>query len=178
MRDGRAGETRINDKIRAREVRLIGPEGDQLGVLPTQDALTIARNLDLDLVEVAGNANPPVCRLMDYGKWKYEQSQRAKEARKKQTHVVIKEMKFRPKIDAHDYETKRNHVRRFLEEGAKVKLTIMFRGRENTHPELGERILTRVATEVDDVAHIEASPKLDGRNMVMVLAPNKKVGVA
>ena len=118
---------------------------------------------------------PPVCRLMDYGKWKYEQSQRAKEARKKQSHIVIKEMKFRPKIDPHDYETKKNHVRRFLEEGAKVKLTIMFRGRENSHPERGERILTRVATDLEDVAHVEAAPKLDGRNMIMVLAPNRKV---
>jgi translation initiation factor IF-3 len=115
---------------------------------------------------------------MDYGKWKYEQSQRAKEARKKQSHVVIKEMKFRPKIDAHDYETKKNHVKRFLEEGAKVKLTIMFRGRENTHPELGERILTRVADELIELAHVEAAPKLDGRNMVMVLAPNKRVAGA
>ena len=153
---------------------LIGPTGEQLGVRSTYEALIIARELDLDLVEVAGSANPPVCRLMDYGKFKYEQSQRAKEARKKQSHIIIKEMKFRPKIDAHDYETKKNHVRRFLDEGAKVKLTIMFRGRENTHPELGEKILNRVAEELEDVGHVEASPKLDGRNMVMVLSPNKK----
>ena len=153
---------------------LIGPAGEQLGVRPTFEAQVIARELDLDLVEVAGSANPPVCRLMDYGKWKYEQSQKAKEARKKQSHIVIKEMKFRPKIDGHDYETKRNHVKRFLEEGNKVKLTIMFRGRENTHPELGERILNRVADDLTEIAHVEAVPKLDGRNMVMVLAPNKK----
>jgi translation initiation factor IF-3 len=126
-------------------------------------------------VEVAGNANPPVARLMDYGKFKYEQSQRAKEARKKQSHIVIKEMKFRPKIDAHDYETKKKHVERFLEEGAKVKLTIMFRGREQTHPELGEKILSRVADELSEMAHVEAAPKLDGRNMTMVLAPNRRV---
>ena len=140
----------------------------------TQEALIIARELDLDLVEVAGNANPPVCRLMDYGKFKYEQSQRAKEARKKQSHIVIKEMKFRPKIDEHDFETKKKHVERFLEEGAKVKLTIMFRGRETSHPELGERILNKVAEDLAEVGHVEALPKLDGRNMVMVLAPNKK----
>ena len=153
---------------------LIGPGGEQLGVRPLLEAQIIARELDLDLVEVAGSANPPVCRLMDYGKYKYEQSQRAKEARKKQSHVVIKEMKFRPKIDAHDYETKKKHVERFLEEGAKVKLTIMFRGRETTHPELGERILNRVAQELSEIAHVEAPPKQDGRNMIMVLAPNKR----
>ena len=153
---------------------LIGPGGEQLGIRPLLEAQIIARELDLDLVEVAGSANPPVCRLMDYGKYKYEQSQRAKEARKKQSHVVIKEMKFRPKIDAHDYETKKKHVERFLEEGAKVKLTIMFRGRETTHPELGERILNRVAQELSEIAHVEAPPKQDGRNMIMVLAPNKR----
>lgn len=134
----------------------------------------IARELDLDLVEVADSANPPVCRLMDYGKFKYEQSQRAKEARKKQSHVVIKEMKFRPKIDPHDYETKKKHVERFLEEGAKVKLTIMFRGRETSHPELGERILNRVADELSELAHVESPPKQDGRNMIMVLSPHRK----
>jgi translation initiation factor IF-3 len=155
-------------------VLLIGPSGEQLGVRPTQEAIVIARELDLDLVEVAGNASPPVCRLMDYGKFKYEQSQRAKEARKKQSHIVIKEMKFRPKIDSHDYETKKKHVERFIEEGAKVKLTIMFRGRETTHPELGERILNRVAEELEQIAHIEAPAKQDGRNMIMVLAPNKR----
>jgi translation initiation factor IF-3 len=155
-------------------VLLIGPGGEQLGVRPLHESLVIARELDLDLVEVAGQANPPVCRLMDYGKFKYEQSQRAKEARKKQSHIIIKEMKFRPKIDAHDYDTKKKHVERFLEEGAKVKLTIMFRGRETTHPELGERILTRVADELAEIAHVEAPPKQDGRNMIMVLAPNKK----
>ena len=153
---------------------LIGPGGEQLGIRPLLEAQIIARELDLDLVEVAGSANPPVCRLMDYGKYKYEQSQRAKEARKKQSHVVIKEMKFRPKIEPHDYETKKKHVERFLEEGAKVKLTIMFRGRETTHPELGERILNRVAQELSDIAHVEAPPKQDGRNMIMVLAPNKR----
>ena len=142
--------------------------------MPTRQALERARELDLDLVEVAPLADPPVCRLMDFGKWKYEQDVRAKEARKRQSQVVVKEMKFRPKISSHDYEVKRNHVRRFLEEGSKVKITIMFRGREMAHTELGAKLLDRLAKDLSDVANVELIPKLDGRNMTMVLAPIKR----
>jgi translation initiation factor IF-3 len=143
-------------------------------VKPLPEALHIARQHDLDLVEVAPNANPPVCKIMDFGKFKYEQDVRRKESRRKATNVVIKEMKFRPKIDEHDYTTKTKHVERFLAEGSKVKITIMFRGREMAHPELGKKILDRIAEQVKDVANIEAAPRVDGRNMVMVLAPSKK----
>jgi len=167
-------EARINDRIRARQVRLIGADGSQLGVKPLPEALNIARESGLDLVEVAANADPPVCKIMDYGKYKYEQDQRRKESRRKASNVVIKEMKFRPKIDEHDYDTKMKHVERFLEEGSKVKLTIMFRGREMAHPELGRRILERVAERVAEIAIVESAPKQDGRNMVMVLNPIRK----
>jgi translation initiation factor IF-3 len=138
------------------------------------EALHIAREHDLDLVEVAPNANPPVCKIMDFGKYKYEQDVRRKESRRKTSNVVIKEMKFRPKIDEHDYSTKTKHVERFLNEGSKVKITIMFRGREMAHPELGKRILDRIAEQVKDVGNVEAAPRVDGRNMLMVLAPVKK----
>jgi translation initiation factor IF-3 len=134
----------------------------------------MARDLELDLVEVAANADPPVCKIMDFNRWKYEQDQKRKESRRKATQVVIKEMKFRPKIDGHDYETKMRHVERFLSEGNKVKLTIMFRGREMAHPELGLRILNRIADEVGDFAIVESAPRQDGRNMTMVLHPVKK----
>jgi translation initiation factor IF-3 len=167
-------DTRINDRIRARQVRLIGSDGSQLGVKPLPEALGIAREQGLDLVEVAANAEPPVCKIMDFGKYKYEQDQRRKESRKKASNVVIKEMKFRPKIDTHDYDTKMKHVERFLEEGSKVKLTIMFRGREMAHPELGRKILERVAERVAEIAHVESAPKQDGRNMTMVLNPIRK----
>jgi translation initiation factor IF-3 len=167
-------DARINDRIRAREVLLIGPEGEQLGVKPLPEALAIARDEELDLVEVAPNANPPVCRIMDFNKWKYEQQQRRKESRRKATSVVVKEMKFRPKIDEHDYVTKMKHVERFLAEGSKVKLTIMFRGREVFHPELGLRILERVADQVSEIATVESAPRQDGRNMTMVLNPIKR----
>jgi translation initiation factor IF-3 len=167
-------DARINDRIRAREVLLIGPGGEQLGVKPLPEALAIARDEELDLVEVAPNANPPVCRIMDFNKWKYEQQQRRKESRRKATSVVVKEMKFRPKIDEHDYVTKMKHVERFLAEGSKVKLTIMFRGREVFHPELGLRILERVADQVSDIATVESAPRQDGRNMTMVLNPIKR----
>ncbi len=153
---------------------LIGAEGEQLGVKPLPEALTIAREEGLDLVEVASNANPPVCRIMNFGRYKYEQEQRRKESRRKATNVVIKEMKFRPKIDEHDYTTKMKHVERFLDEGSKVKLTIMFRGREIFHPELGLRILERIAEQVSDQAIVESAPRQDGRNMTMVLHPTKK----
>jgi len=167
-------DARINERIRAREVRLVGHDGEQIGVKPLPEALHIAREHDLDLVEVAPNANPPVCKIMDFGKYKYEQDVRRKESRRKTTNVVIKEMKFRPKIDEHDYTTKTKHVERFLNEGSKVKITIMFRGREMAHPELGKKILDRIAEQVKDVGNVEAAPRVDGRNMLMVLAPAKK----
>ena len=157
-------------------MRLIGDAGEQLGVKPLPEALTIARARELDLVEVAPNADPPVCRLMDFKRYEYEQQQRRKESRRKATQVIIKEMKFRPKIDVHDYTTKMRHVERFLAEGNKVKLTIMFRGREMAHPELGLRILERIADEVSEIAMVESSPRQDGRNMTMVLHPLKRDG--
>jgi translation initiation factor IF-3 len=167
-------DARINDRIRAREVRLIGADGAQLGVKPLPEALATARDLGLDLVEVAANATPPVCKIMDFGKYKYEQDQRRKESRRKASSVVIKEMKFRPKIDTHDYATKMKHVERFLQEGSKVKLTIMFRGREMAHPEIGYRILQRVAERVSELATVESAPRQDGRNMTMVLNPIRR----
>ncbi|HEX4490603.1 MAG TPA: translation initiation factor IF-3 [Acidimicrobiia bacterium] len=169
-----ADDARINDRIRARQVRLIGATGEQYGVKPLPEALSMAREQGFDLVEVAANADPPVCRLMDFGKFKYEQDQRRKESRKRATNVVIKEMKFRPKIDGHDFETKMKHVERFLGEGSKVKLTIMFRGREMAHPEIGRKILERVAEMVTEFATIESAPRQDGRNMTMVLNPLRK----
>jgi translation initiation factor IF-3 len=155
-------------------VRLVGADGSQIGIKPLPEALHIAREQDLDLVEVAAQANPPVCRIMDYGKYKYEAAQKAKESRRKSTNISIKEMKYRPKIGTGDFDTKTRKVEKFLEEGHKVKVTIMFRGREVHHPELGMRILDHVAEVVHDVAKVEASPRLDGRNMTMVLAPDKK----
>jgi translation initiation factor IF-3 len=169
-----ANEPRINDRIRAREVRLVSAEGEQVGIKPLPEALAIARAADLDLVEVAPQASPPVCRIMDYGKFKYEAAQRAKESRRKTTQIAIKEMKYRVKIGKGDFDTKTKKVEHFLGEGHKVKLTIMFRGREVAHPELGMKILENVAVQVRDLAKVEAAPKLDGRNMVMVLAPDKR----
>ncbi len=142
--------------------------------MSTQDALRRAQELDLDLVEVAPQANPPVCRIMDYGKYKYERDIRQKEARKKQSKIEVKEIKFRPKIDPHDYATKKGHVERFLRAGARVKVTIMFRGREMAHTELGRKILDRLVEDLTDLAVVEAAPKQDGRNMIMVIAPTKK----
>jgi translation initiation factor IF-3 len=165
----------VNDRIRAPEVRLIGPDGAQVGVMPLSSALEIARRLDLDLVEIAAQAKPPVCKLLDYGKYRYEMALKAKEAKKKQSQVVVKEMKMRPKIDRHDYATKKGHIERFLNQGHKVKLTIMFRGREMAHTELGARILDRLVADLADMAHIETPSKLDGRNMTMVFAPNRKI---
>ena len=167
-------EPRINESIRAEEVRLVSPEGEQIGITPINEALERARDLELDLVEVAENANPPVCRIMDYGKYKYEAAQRAKDSRKKSTNIVVKELKYRPKIAKGDFDTKTNKVRKFLEGGHKVKLTIMFRGREVQHPELGRKILDDVAELMEDIAILEAYPQLDGRNMTMVLGPDKK----
>ncbi|MBW3546860.1 MAG: translation initiation factor IF-3 [Actinobacteria bacterium] len=168
----------MNDRIRAREVRLVSADGEQVGIKPLPEALTIARDLDLDLVEVAPQASPPVCRIMDYGKYKYEAAQKAKESRRKTTQVSIKEMKYRVKIGKGDFDTKTLKVQKFLEEGHKVKITIMFRGREVHHPELGMRILDRVAEHNNQLAKVEAAPKLDGRNMTMVLAPDKRVQAA
>ncbi|MBV29039.1 MAG: translation initiation factor IF-3 [Actinobacteria bacterium] len=168
------GEARINDEIRAREVRLVAPDGEQIGIKPLPEALNIARGLDLDLVEVAAQANPPVCRIMDYGKFKYETSQRAKESRKKSGSVSLKEMKYRPKIGQGDFDTKTAAVGKFLSEGHKVKITIMFRGREVFHPELGREILERVAVLIENVGKVDQFPKLDGRNMTMVLSPDKQ----
>ncbi|MGH2704456.1 MAG: translation initiation factor IF-3 [Actinomycetota bacterium] len=164
----------MNDRIRAAQVRVVGHDGQQIGILATPVALARAQELDLDLVEVAPQADPPVCKIMDFGKWKYEQDVRAKESRKRQSQVIVKEMKFRPKISDHDYEVKRKHVERFLEEGSKVKLTIMFRGREMAHPELGAKLLDRAATDLTEIAGVEVPPKLDGRNMTMVLSPRKR----
>jgi translation initiation factor IF-3 len=167
-------EPRINDRIRVPEVRLVGPNGEQVGIVRIEDALRLAEEADLDLVEVAPMARPPVAKLMDYGKFKYESAVKAREARKNQAQTVIKEMKLRPKIDVHDYETKKGHVVRFLKEGDKVKITIMFRGREQSRPEMGARLLQRLAEDVVDLGFVESAPKLDGRNMIMVLGPHKK----
>ncbi|MDH6140539.1 translation initiation factor IF-3 [Kitasatospora sp. GP30] len=155
-------------------MRLVGPSGEQVGIVPLAKALELAQEYDLDLVEVAATARPPVCKLMDYGKFKYESAMKAREARKNQAHTVIKEMKLRPKIDPHDYDTKKGHVVRFLKQGDKVKITIMFRGREQSRPELGFRLLQRLANDVQDLGFVESSAKQDGRNMIMVLGPHKK----
>lgn len=164
----------MNDRIRASSCRLIGFDGSQLGIFAMSDALRIADEQGFDLVEIAPNADPPVCKIMDFGKFKYEQSMKEKAARKNQSKIEIKEMKFRPKVDKHDYETKKKHILRFLDAGAKVKVTIMFRGREMAHPELGLNILERLAGELAELAIIETQPKLEGRNMHMLLAPLKK----
>ena len=164
----------MNDRIRAPQVRLVGPDGTQVGIVSIQEALRRAQELDLDLVEVAPTASPPVCRIMDYGKYKYERDVRQKEARKRQARIEVKEMKMRPKIDPHDYATKKGHIERFLRAGARVKVTIMFRGREMAHTELGRRLLDRLTEDLRELATVESFPKLDGRNMVMVLAPVKR----
>jgi translation initiation factor IF-3 len=164
----------MNDRIRAREVRLVDPDGNQLGIKVLPEALQIAREMDLDLVEVAPLANPPVCRIMDYGKFKFDEAQRQKESRRKGSNTAIKEMKYRPKIGIGDFDTKTRQVHKFLSEGHKVKITIMFRGREVFHPELGKRILDKIAEQMDETAKVESEARLDGRNMVMVLAPDKR----
>ena len=167
-------ETRINEMIRVPQVRLIGDDGTQVGVVSRDEALAYARQRDLDLVEVAADARPPVCRVLDYSKWKYEQEQKQKAARKHQKQVHVREIKLRPKIATNDYETKKGHVRRFLDSDNKVKVTIMFRGREMTHPERGEALLMRLADDVQDLGVIEQRPNQDGRNMTMMLGPVKK----
>ena len=156
------------------EVRLVGAAGEQVGIVGIEEALRLAMEADLDLVEVAPEAKPPVCKIMDYGKFKYEAAVKAREARKNQVNTVIKEMKLRPKIDQHDYETKKGHIERFLSQGDKVKITIMFRGREQSRPELGYKLLQKLATDIGESAVIESSPLQDGRNMTMVLAPARK----
>lgn len=167
-------EPRINERIRVPEVRLVGPAGEQVGIVRIEDAMRLAIENDLDLVEVAPQARPPVAKLMDYGKFKYESAQKARDARRNQTNTLTKEMKLRPKIDNHDYETKKGHVVRFLKGGDKVKITIMFRGREQSRPELGINLLKRLADDVAEFGYVESAPKLDGRNMLMVLGPTKK----
>ena len=167
-------ETRINEMIRVPQVRLIGDDGTQVGVVSRDEALAYARQRDLDLVEVAADARPPVCRVLDYSKWKYEQEQKQKAARKHQKQVHVREIKLRPKIATNDYETKKGHVRRFLDSDNKVKVTIMFRGREMSHPERGEALLMRLAEDVADLGVIEQRPNQDGRNMTMMLGPVKK----
>ncbi len=169
-----SAEPRINDRIRVPEVRLVGPNGEQVGIVRVEDALRLAGEADLDLVEVAPMAKPPVAKLMDYGKFKYEAAVKAREARKNQVNTVIKEIKLRLKIDPHDYGTKRGHVERFLNAGDKVKVTIMFRGREQSRPEMGFKLLQRLAEDVAEIGFVESSPKQDGRNMVMVIGPVKK----
>ena len=167
-------DTRVNERIRVPEVRLIGDNGEQVGVVPIDEALSYAQERDLDLVEVAKEARPPVCRVLDYSKYKYEQEQKAKAARRHQKQVNVREIKLRPKIAQNDYETKRNHVVRFLNNEDRVKVTIMFRGREQTHPERGERLLNQLAEDVAELGTVEQAPQQDGRNMTMLLAPLKQ----
>ncbi len=164
---------RINEEIRVKEVRLVSGEGEQLGILPIKEALRMAQEKDLDLVEVSANAKPPVCRIMDYGKFRYEQSKREKETRKKQRIISVKEIKLRPNIEDHDLYTKSKNIAKFLKEGDKVKVTMMFRGREMAHAELGKHLLDKVAVEMQEFANIERQPKIEGRNMIMILAPKQ-----
>ncbi|MEE8332707.1 MAG: translation initiation factor IF-3 [Alphaproteobacteria bacterium] len=162
---------RINENIDSREVRLIGPEGEQLGVIPTDEAIDKAVGYGLDLVEMASNADPPVCKILDYGKFKYVDQKRKAEARKKQKTIDVKEIKMRPGIESHDYDVKMRAMRRFLDEGDKVKVTLRFRGRELAHQELGLKVLDRVKDELEELAKVEQMPKMEGRQMVMVIAP-------
>lgn len=162
---------RINEEIRAREIRVVGDEGEQLGIMSSRDALSLALERQMDLVEIAPNAKPPVCRIMDYGKYRYEQQKRDKEARKKQKTFDIKEVKLRPGIEDHDFDVKFKNAVRFLEDGDKVKVTIMFRGRELSHPELGEALLVKMANKLGDLAVVERAAKLEGKNMIMIVSP-------
>ncbi|HLS93256.1 MAG TPA: translation initiation factor IF-3 [Microbacterium sp.] len=166
-------DPRINERIRVPEVRLIGPGGEQIGVVRSEVALRLAQEADLDLVEVAPNSRPPVAKIMDYGKFKYETAQKAKEARRNQANTVLKEVRFRLKIDQHDYDTKRKRAEGFLKAGDKVKAMILFRGREQQRPEMGVRLLMKFAEEVSELGTVESRPKIDGRNMVMIIAPTK-----
>lgn len=162
---------RINEEIRAKEVRVTSNAGEQIGIMPVRDALRMAAEQQLDLVEVAPMAKPPVCRIMDFGKFKYEQQKRDKETKKKQKVVTIKEVKLRPNIEDHDFNVKKKNAQRFLEDGDKVKVTIMFRGRELSHPELGKQLLIKMAAELKEIATVERDSKLEGKNMIMILAP-------
>jgi len=173
VRGALISDPRINDRIRASEVRLVGPEGEQVGVVRLDIALRLAQESDLDLVEVSPNSNPPVVKIMDYGKFKYEAAQKAKEARKNQANTVLKEVRFRLKIDTHDYETKRKRAESFLKQGDKVKAMILFRGREQSRPEQGVRLLQRFAEDVAEFGQVESTPTIDGRNMVMIIGPLK-----
>ena len=161
----------MNDKIRVPEVRLIDHEGENRGVVESREAMRMAEDVGLDLVEISPNAVPPVCKIMDFGKYKYEQQKKANEAKKKQRIIEIKEVKFRPNIDVHDYEVKMRNVTRFLEEGDKVKVTLRFRGREMAHQELGREVLERIATDTTDLGKVESMPKMEGRQMIMVIGP-------
>lgn len=167
----RTPENRVNERIRVPQVRVIGEDGEQIGVLTTREALEMARTRGLDLVEVAPNVRPPVCRILDYGKYKYEQNRRARKAKKKQHQMQLKEVKMRPKIEEHDYGFKVQHAREFLEDRDKVKLTVMFRGREMAHPELGHRLIQKVIAALDDIALVESSPRSEGRTLTAVLSP-------
>jgi len=166
---------RVNDQIRISPIRLIGAEGEQLGIVALDDARDRAAASGLDLVEVAPDARPPVVKLMDYGKFKYEEQRKARDSKKKQHKIQVKEVKFRPGIEDHDYEFKLRHARRFLEEGNKVKLTMMFRGRQITHPELGREVLERVTKDLEELAKVESRPNMEGRTMSMVIAPLKSI---
>jgi translation initiation factor IF-3 len=163
----------VNERIRAPEIRLIGAEGENIGVVSPQRGLALAEEAGLDLVEISPNANPPVCKIMDYGRFKYEQQKRESEARKKQKTIDIKEVKFRPNTDKHDYEVKMRNVRRFLENGDKVKVTMRFRGREMAHQQLGRDLLERVASDIEEIGKVESMPKMEGRQMIMMIAPVK-----
>jgi translation initiation factor IF-3 len=165
---------RVNEMIRVKEVRLIDPEGKQLGIMSIEEARQVAEDYGLDLVEVAPDSRPPVCKIMDYGRWRYQQAKRSQEARRRQHIIQVKEVKLRPKTDEHDFQFKLRHIRRFLSSGNKAKVTVVFRGREMEHPERGEAILERVAQEVQDVGRIEQLPRFEGRGMSMVLAPNSQ----
>jgi len=169
-----ARDHRINENIRVKEIRVVDEDGKQLGVLQTREALRLAEEKQLDLVEIAPQAKPPVCRIMDYGKFKFEQSKREKEARKNQRIINMKEVKLRPNIDDHDFEVKAKNAIRFLKDGDKVKLTIMFRGRQIVHPDLGKKLLLRMAEQVTELANVERQPKLEGKNMIMILAPKQQ----
>lgn len=168
-------DVRINEEIRARDVRVVDPEGNQLGIMPLRDALKLAEEKQLDLVEIAPQAKPPVCRVMDFGKHKYEQSKRDKEAKKKQRITSVKEIKMRPNIEDHDFNVKSKNAARFLKDGDKIKATIIFRGREIVHPALGQKLLEKLAIELKDLANVERHPKLEGKNMIMIMAPKLDV---
>jgi translation initiation factor IF-3 len=177
-KETRISDPRTNDRIRVPEVRLVGPNGEQVGVVRIEDAIRLAQEADLDLVEVAPNSKPPVAKIMDYGKFKYEEAQKAKEARRNQANTILKEVRFRLKIDTHDYETKRKRAEGFLSAGDKVKAMILFRGREQSRPEQGVRLLQRFAEDVSEFGSVESTPMIDGRNMVMVIGPHKTKAAA